>query len=138
VWPTDGEVGSARCRLSQNVVRRNGHGRKSERCNRVPAGHGADAGVAAAPGLAAHLNTISFEVHEPGLWNADAGVEGKLDVAVIRDRGIGDLNLRGERRFGVIPFARGGAEFFNLLTARDLAPMFGPRSVPYALGGSGT
>src|SRR5439155_1556452 len=68
--------------LSQNVVRRNGHGRKSERCDRVPAGHRADAGVAAPRGLAAHLNTISFEVHEPGLRNADAGVEGELDVGI--------------------------------------------------------
>src|SRR5436305_13085371 len=85
--------------LSQDVVRRNLHVRETERCDRVSAGDCPDARIFAARRVAVYLDHVCGEMYQPGLRNPGARVEWQVGVAVVGERGIGDLD-DGQDVFG--------------------------------------
>src|SRR5438046_2318540 len=77
---------------AQDVVCRQRHVGEVQGAEGRSAGHQADARVRAVDGVSVDRKSVRREIHQPSLWNAGAGVEGHLDVAVIGEERIRDFD----------------------------------------------
>src|SRR5262245_26527919 len=53
-------------------------------------------GLASASRFAVHLNLTVDEINDPVDWNALAGVQWPLEIAVVIERRVGDLNSKAD------------------------------------------
>lgn len=78
--------------LAQDFADVQGHVRECGRREAIAARSFADEAVAVRRWVPVHLDVLGFQVHQPHLTDASAGVEGELDVSVNRNGCVGDLN----------------------------------------------